>query len=317
MTDSGKRGRIFGVLVTYRRPEELAKSLDKLLAQTRRLDKLIVIDNGSMPEAKAEVDRYVAAGADAEYIDAGDNIGPAEGYARGLLRHLEYATDDDWVITFDDDDPPYFDDAIENAEKFAWTMVEKDPMTAGVGISGGRFDLSTGRIRRIGDREIDGPVVVDFIAEGGLPCYRLAVIRKVGVHRGDLFFSYEECELGLRLKSAGYRLYADGDQWRRRKAHKRERGLLPPEEVLEERAGGELKVKPASWRRYYSLRNLIWLLREYDADRTAAVVTLTRGILKPLVNLPVSPRVAWQNLVINMKAIWHGWRGQLGHQMKP
>jgi glycosyltransferase involved in cell wall biosynthesis len=168
--------RLFGVLVTYKRPGELAKSLDKLLAQTRRLDRLVVIDNGSTPESEKEVERYRSQGADAVYIDAGENIGPAEGYARGLLHHLEYSTANDWVFTFDDDDPPYFDDAIENAARFAEKMLAEDPRTAGVGISGGRFDFKKAVLRRIGDAEIEGAVPVDFIAEGGLPCYRLEVM---------------------------------------------------------------------------------------------------------------------------------------------
>ena len=80
---TGEKGRLFGVMVTFKRPGELAKSLDKLLAQTRRLDLLLVIDNGSTPESEAEVERYRSEGAEAVYIDAGENIGPAEGYARG------------------------------------------------------------------------------------------------------------------------------------------------------------------------------------------------------------------------------------------
>jgi GT2 family glycosyltransferase len=315
---TGENGRLFGVLVTFKRPEELAKSLDKLLAQTRRLDLLVVIDNGSTPESAAEVERYRSAGAEAIYIDAGENIGPAEGYARGSLYHMEHGTDDDWVLTFDDDDPPYFDDALENAGRFAVEMMERDPRTAGVGISGGRFDFDKAVIRRIGDAEIvDGPVPVDFIAEGGLPCYRIGALKEVGVHRGDLFFSYEEIELGLRIHDAGYRLFADGHQWKHRKATKRERGELPPESALEHRDKAQLRIKPAGWRRYYSLRNLIWLLRKYGRHRTALTVTFTRGIIKPLLNLPVAPKDAWQNLKVNFKAIVHGWKGELGWQMRP
>ncbi len=314
---TGEKGRLFGVMVTFKRPGELAKSLDKLLAQTRRLDLLLVIDNGSTPESEAEVERYRSEGAEAVYIDAGENIGPAEGYARGSLYHMEHGNDDDWVLTFDDDDPPYFDDALESAARFAEEMVDKDPLTAGVGNSGGRFDFKKAVIRRIGDSEIHGVVPVDFIAEGGLPCYRIGALKEAGVHRGDLFFSYEEIELGLRIHDAGYRLYADGEQWKHRKATKRALGQLPDESVLEARARTDFRIKPAGWRRYYALRNLIWLLRKYGRHRTALTVTLTRGILKPLVNLPVAPRDSWENLKLNLKAIVHGWKGELGWQMRP
>ena len=38
---------VFAVVVTHRRPDELAKSLDVLSTQTRLPDHLIVVDNGA------------------------------------------------------------------------------------------------------------------------------------------------------------------------------------------------------------------------------------------------------------------------------
>ena len=40
MTDA-----VYAVLVTHRRPDELAKSLDALSSQTRAPDHLVVVDN--------------------------------------------------------------------------------------------------------------------------------------------------------------------------------------------------------------------------------------------------------------------------------
>jgi rhamnopyranosyl-N-acetylglucosaminyl-diphospho-decaprenol beta-1,3/1,4-galactofuranosyltransferase len=310
--------RVFGVLVTYRRPDALAKTLDRLVSQTRRPDRLLVVDNGASGEVSDLVERAVTSGLPAVYIDAGDNLGPAGGFALGMEQLLVDAGDEDWVFLFDDDDPPFFDDAIADAAGFGAAMVAKDPATGGVGISGGRFDLARGRVIRVGDADIHDAVPVDHITGGGLPAYRVAAIRKVGVFRRELFFGFEELEFGLRLTRAGFRLYADGERWQLRKQVKRDRGLLPAEEISVERATAtSVRITSLSWRRYYSLRNLVFILREMGAGSAAFRVALTRGLLKPLLNLPLNPRLGWHGLRIGTRAAVDGWKGRLGRSVEP
>ncbi|HEY6628240.1 MAG TPA: glycosyltransferase [Acidimicrobiia bacterium] len=311
--DSSDAPRFFGVLVTYRRPDQLATTLARIQAQTRQLDRLIVVDNGSDRVTASAVETQTA-----EYIDAGDNLGPAGGYALGMNRLLEQARDGDWIFLFDDDDPPFFDDAIENAARFAQTTAETNPEVGAIGISGGRFDLNAGKVIRVGDSEIHDVVSVDHITGGGLPAYLVGAVREVGVPLPQLFFGFEELEYGLRMTKAGHLLFADGEQWARRKAIKRDAGLLPPEQVSETRSTStNLRVSEPSWRRYYSLRNLIFILRLNGASGTALRVAVTRGILKPLANLFTSPSLAWANLKLNWKAIGDGWRGRMGRTVIP
>ena len=56
------------------------------------------------------------------------------------------------------------------------------------------------------------------------------------------------------------------------------------------------------WRRYHSLRNMIVILRRNDHPLTAARITVTRGVLKPLASLPFAPRNAAQHLKLNLSA---------------
>jgi glycosyltransferase involved in cell wall biosynthesis len=309
---------LLGVLVTYRRPEALADTLGRIRAQTLRPDRLLVVDNGGGADVRDVVDRAAAAGLAAVYVDAGENLGPAGGFALGMEQLLADAGDDDWVFLFDDDDPPFFDDAIENAARFGAAMVATDSATGAVGISGGRFDIDRGRVLRIGDAEIHDAVPVDHITGGGLPAYRVAAIRQVGVFRRELFFGFEELEYGLRLTRAGFHLYADGEQWKHRKRVKREQGLLPSEEESANRAATPgLRLTSDSWRRYYSLRNLVFILREMGADAAAARVALGRGVLKPLANLPLSPRLGWRALRSGVGAALDGWRGRMGRSVEP
>lgn len=310
--------RLHGVLVTFDRPKALQRTMGRLLAQTRRPDTLLVVDNGVVEPAEAVAADFRERGLPVDYRASGDNIGPAGGFALGMADVLDTAGDDDWIVLLDDDDPPYFDDALEGAMVFASEQLQRDPRTGGVGISGGRFDLTRGRVVRIGDSEINGPVLVDHITGGGLPTYRVAAIRDVGVMRADLFFGFEELELGLRLTAGGYRLYADGEAWRNRKIDKRGKGLLPPEEVSAARASRtSVRVTPASWRRYYSLRNLILILRASGNRFAALRVSVSRGIGKPLVNLFVSPRTAATQLALGWRAVKDGWMGRTGRTFEP
>ncbi len=308
---------LHGVLVTYLKPQDLTATLRRLDAQTRHLDRLVVVDNGSSLETRQIVESRSGSAHRIEYLDPGENLGPAGGYALGMRHLLDGAGDEDWIFLFDDDDPPFFDDAIENAAHFAVETAGKDPATGGVGISGGRFDAARGRVLRIGDSELSGMVPVDHITAGGLPAYRVRAVRRAGVMRPELFFGFEELDYGLRL-SREHRLYADGEQWRERKRVKREAGLLPPEEHSARRtASTSLRLEGVSWRRFYSLRNLVFILRSSGHPWSAIRVAVGRGVLKPLVNLPLSPSVGWQSLKLGWRAGRDGWRGQLGRTLDP
>lgn len=290
--------------------------MDRLLGQSRPLDGLLVIDNGS-DHRVAELVR-MASHDHVTYVDAGENLGPAGGFALGVERLLPAAADGDWIFLLDDDDPPFFDDAFEKAARFGMKMVATTADLGGIGISGGRFDFDTGAVRRIDDREIEGAVEVDHITGGGLPGYRVAAIRAVGPPRSELFFGFEELEYGLRLTSAGFRLFADGEEWKRRKKVKREEGLLPPEHVSIARSEQtNWRVSDPSWRRYYSLRNLTFILRSHGRSWTAIKVGLSRGLAKPIVNLFVTPGPAWRNLQMNARALRDGWLGRMGRTIDP
>jgi rhamnopyranosyl-N-acetylglucosaminyl-diphospho-decaprenol beta-1,3/1,4-galactofuranosyltransferase len=310
--------RVHGVLVTFRRPEVLAGTLARLASQTRSLDHLIVVDNDSSTEVAQMIGGRRRDAQAITYLDPGQNVGPAGGFALGMRSVAETAGEQDWVFLLDDDDPPFFDTAFETATAFARSMIRLDPATGGVGVSGGRFDPRRGRVLRVPDADIAGPVEVDHITGGGLPFYRLEMVRRVGVMRSDLFFGFEELEYGLRVVRAGYKLYADGETWAERKSVKRAAGLLPPEEVSARRSGQvSLTLDEPTWRRYYSLRNLIVILRDLGYRWPAVRLTLTRGLLKPLLNLPRTPGRARDHLRVNWKAIRDAWRNHLGRTVEP
>lgn len=247
-----------------------------------------------------------------DYVPSDENLGPAGGIALGMSRLLEIAEDHDWIVTLDDDDPPEDPDILSKLKKFAEEMLDRDPATAGVGYMGARFDYRRGQTIRIEDHELGAPVPVDHIGGNQFPVYSVRSIRRVGPFDARLFFGLEELEFGLRLRSAGYSLYAHGDMWARRRERNRRLGISERPKLSFR--GGK---RGSSWRRYYTLRNLIAVLRAAGRPGTAVWISLARGIGKPLANLLVDPKDALRHLGVGLRACWDGWTGKMGRTFEP
>ena len=300
--------RLIGVLPTYRRTELLGPTLAALGQQSRVLDRLVVVDNEGSDGTRSLVAATTIPGCSIEYLWPGENKGFAGGVAAGMRHALAFARDDDWIVLLDDDDPPRYLTALESLSTFGAEMRAADPKTAAIGISGGWFDWRRGRMRRVPDADLTGPVPVDHVAGNQLPFFLVRAIRDVGVFYDDLFFGFSELEFGLRLWRAGYTLYGYGPLWleSRRRTDRLQLELRPSR-----------RVGKFDWRDYYSLRNAIFILRRFGRPGTALRVTLVQGLAKPIANLPLSPASALTHLRFNIRAIAHGWLGRMGRRVEP
>lgn len=300
-------GALHGVLVTYRRPQHLDLMLERLQNQSRRLDTLLVVDNDHDGSARSIVERHSFVGTATQYLALGTNLGPAGGLAAGMEYVMATATNDDWLVLLDDDDPPRGKDMFAALEALAKQLRKESPTVAAVGACGSRFDPARVNLTRPDDDELAGAVPVDCIGGNQLPFYSAHAVRSVGVFDERIFFGFEELEFGLRLRSAGFRIYAHGEMWHKSRDLDGRLGLdLVPDRRLTE----------ATWRRYYSLRNLIYILRG-RGHQLAAIRLATRGIAKPLYNSYRDPRLAWQNLLLNMRAIADAYTGRMGRTVEP
>jgi glycosyltransferase involved in cell wall biosynthesis len=299
---------LFGVLVTYRRPGPLAEFLRVLAAQSRRVDHLIVIDNAPTDETRRIVETGAHAAAVRDYVPMAENTGPAGGFSEGMRRALEAGGDADWMVLLDDDNPPKDDALLERLLAFGERQQRERPPVGLVGKTGARFDLRAGRTVRLRDDELHGVVDVDYVASGQFPLISLAAARRVGVHNPDLFFSFEDLDFGLRLRDAGYAVLLDGS-------------LALEARTSAGRLGGDfgrrsLTRTPAPWRRYYSTRNHVWLLRQHGRHRPALAVTTT-ALAKTAVLSVRRPSEARPHLQLGVRAVVDGWRGRLGRTVDP
>ncbi|MCB0923959.1 MAG: glycosyltransferase family 2 protein [Mycobacterium sp.] len=92
---------VCAVVVTHRRPDDLAKSLDVVTTQSRMIDHLIVVDNDHDDRVRELTDNQPVP---ATYLGSRRNLGGAGGFALGMLHALALGAD--WVWLADDDGRP-------------------------------------------------------------------------------------------------------------------------------------------------------------------------------------------------------------------
>jgi len=343
---------LVGVLPTYRRPEQLLRALEIVLGGTRVPDALIVVDNGRQArtaEILREVVQHASVSVHCQNLNEGrdregearvepasperlgrslalpvcqselvralvpelvqpkENLGSAGGWACGMRHVLDQLEPHDWILVLDDDDPPRSGNEVEQMWRFALEQHALDPAVVAVGIVGARFDWQKGMLRRLRDDEIDNAVDVDYVGSGHIPMYRVSALREVGVFRDELFFGHTEVEFGLRLRKAGYRVVANGELWKVRRE-------------LDGRAGVHIvprRLCEVSSRRYYVIRNHVYMMRQFGRWDLALKHALVQTALKPLFTLCCQPLLAIRGFFQGLRASRDGFFGRMGRRLDP
>jgi GT2 family glycosyltransferase len=253
-------------MVTYRRRSWLAESVGAALGQTIPPAVLVVVDNDADPEVRSYIEGLKPEDTVVHYASNSSNLGPAGGLRRGLeaLAEVDPGEHIEHVLFLDDDDPLPTAEAVAVLLHFRAELGEQTRIGA-VGIVGARWDDRRACIRRVADSELTGAVSVDYIGGGQAPLYDRAALKEAGGVDASLFFGFDDLDIGLRLQSAGFALYAHGDLWRQERARNSRLGLGP-------------QLTPtcpeSPWRSYYSARNLILILRAHRSFRQALQATL-------------------------------------------
>lgn len=289
---------LHGVLVTFNRPAALRESLARIAAQDVALDRLVVVDNGSSAESGQVLEDSPV---QLEVVSPGENLGPAGGIALGMQRVLARAEPSDWIVLFDDDDPPPSPTTLSQLVALGEATAAREPSLAAVGLYGARFDPRRTRLLASSSLGGDNPVAVDYLASGWFPLYRVSALQRVGVFDERLFFGFDDLELGLRLRAAGFTLWADRDEGSRAGAG----------------APGTKPLVQAPWRRYYGTRNLVYLARRYYGPRVAAQVAVAYGVVSPVRSLLRREERGGQRAWLSVKAVRDGYLGRLGRTVPP
>jgi rhamnopyranosyl-N-acetylglucosaminyl-diphospho-decaprenol beta-1,3/1,4-galactofuranosyltransferase len=201
---------VYAVVVTHRRHDQLAKSLDALLTQTRTPDHLIVVDNDAANDPDERVRDLVAGQpVPSTYIGSQRNLGGAGGFALGMLVAL--AAGADWLWLADDDGHPADSDMLTNLLACAARhgLAEVSPMVCDIDDpSRLAFPLRRGLVwrRRISELRSGAPAQdllpgIASLFNGAL--FAAATCEAVGVPDLRLFVRGDEVELHRRLVRSG------------------------------------------------------------------------------------------------------------------
>ena len=192
------------VVVTHRRPDELAKSLDAVGAQTRAPDHLVVVDN----DDDARVRDIVAGQPIATtYLGSRRNLGGAGGFALGMLHALSLGAD--WVWLADDDGRPLNSEVLGTLLACASRhgLAEVSPMVCDMADPQRlAFPLRRGLLwrRRVSELRVGTEDLLPGYASlfnGAL--FRASTLEAVGVPDLRLFVRGDETELHRRLVRSG------------------------------------------------------------------------------------------------------------------
>ena len=200
MTDS-----VCAVVVTHRRPDELAKSLEAVSAQTRAPDHLVVVDNDNDPRVAELVSGQPIP---TTYLGSRRNLGGAGGFALGMLHAL--ALGSDWVWLADDDGRPADSEVLGAllacADKHG--LAEVSPMVCDMNDPARlAFPLRRGLAWRRRVEELRTDASEDLLAgiasffNGAL--FRASTLEVVGVPDLRLFVRGDETELHRRIVRSG------------------------------------------------------------------------------------------------------------------
>lgn len=194
------------VVVTHRRPDELAKSLDVVSTQTRTVDHLVVVDNDRDDRVR---DLVAGQPIPTTYLGSHRNLGGAGGFALGMLHALALGAD--WVWLADDDGRPAGTDVLATllhcAERHG--LAEVSPMVCSLDDPDRlAFPLRRGLVwrRTVAELRTEGPGQdllpgIASLFNGAL--FSASAIEAVGVPDIRLFVRGDEVEVHRRLVRSG------------------------------------------------------------------------------------------------------------------
>ena len=301
---------VAAVLVTHNRPQLLLQALAALRAQTRPLDAIYVVDNGSEPPcAPAAIGAIGASGAtaasdpgrrhDVTLVRSDTNLGGAGGFALGMTR--AFADGHDWIWLLDDD-------AMARPDALAQLLDTAAGADPAIGALCGtvhefgdialrhrrRYHLPTGIERPLPRAAYEGaPCRVDTASFVGF-LVAASAIAEAGMPERGFFLSYDDTEYTLRLGRAGRPVW------------------LVPGSVIEHLRGrrARLRAGPFGPKHYFTIRNRIAVARAYATlPVVPTVVTLLFGLALWAVSGGRLRRGAFSTL---LHAIGDGIHGRLG-----
>ncbi len=230
--------KVIAVVVTYNRQLLLAQCIDALRRQTHKIDKILVINNGSTDNTET----WLRNQDDIEFITQ-ENAGGAGGFYTGIKTAYETAFT--WMWLMDDDGLPK-EDALEkllegNPEPLMLrncAVINKEDKKS--------FVWKTKNYKTIG--EVDKKIIMDVSHPFNGTLLHRKIVERVGLPQRGLFIWGDETEYRFRIINKNkipYCTIADSIHYH-------------PASVNSYKTDWDLTT---NWKMYYYLRNRLAILR--------------------------------------------------------
>jgi GT2 family glycosyltransferase len=240
-----RRETVAVVVVTFNRAELLGRTLDGLAAQTHELGAVIVVDNASTDHTREVLDAH--RGLPLQRIHLDTNTGGSGGFRAGVQAAYDQGFDRIWLM--DDDVVPAPDclAVLMAVDEPCLMSVREDVHGRLVEKAATHFDLSSPwsiRPKRAsvetayGDRHaMPERVEIQVVAFEGF-LVRREVLAAIGLPDDSFFIFYDDVDLALRARRAGYHVWAVRDA------------------VLVRQLDFDQQHALDTWKGYYMYRNL-------------------------------------------------------------
>ncbi|MBN2645368.1 MAG: glycosyltransferase family 2 protein [Desulfuromonadaceae bacterium] len=203
-SSQGREGSVWAIVVTYNPDlEVLARQVDTLVSQVCRI---VIVDNGSTCNLAGWLPGCWYGSVELVLLEK--NLGIATAHNRGIERAQQAGAD--YVLLMDQDSLPQPNMVAE--------LLRASRAGSNVAAVGPRYlderqnnpppfiRIEGMRIKRLNCQPQRSVVAVDYLISSGC-LISLAVLRKVGGMRDDLFIDYVDIEWGLRAKHFGLQSY--------------------------------------------------------------------------------------------------------------
>ena len=249
--------KVVAVVVTYNRLSLLQRVVDALQKQSVKLDKILVINNGSTDGTKDWLD-----GQSNLTVIHQENVGGSGGFYRGIQEASK--EDSDWIWCMDDDVFPRercLETLLSVAEKQEHVGIVcphrlmSDKTFVGeaktLNLSNPFKDMHNDMLL---DSDVENQEVVSIVGmafEG--PLIRKEVVSKIGLPNKDLFILYDDTDYSYRAVLAGYRVMVVRD------------ALMDKYDFQSKSSYREDKMKN-KWKLAYHIRNTAYFGHRYGKN---------------------------------------------------
>ncbi len=301
---------VASVTTAYNAARFLPRQIDALLAQSRPLQEIVIVDNASTDGTSAMLaERYPQV----TVLRLQENAGAAGGWAAGL-KYAAIEKGHNWVWNFDDDSVPQMttlEFMLEGAGGVAADpavgMLVPLPVHNKTGTVYPPV-LWRDRFVKPGKERMQEDVWFADIAVASGCMVRREAVKRTGVPRADFFMDVFDFEYCLRLRSNGYKI-----------------AVITKCKIDHEIGDTRIIRLPgfryawhghAPWREYYIGRNqvyLVWSL--YPTFKTKWYMTM--HLLRHIVAIALFGDRKAASLKQLLHGMVDGWRAKLGRRLTP